>query len=94
MRPLTFSLVISVLIAVSMHFIPVWADDFYGTLYHGTIVKVFPRGWPIKYVFEGEFQNSIPLILLKISANVLICWTAAYLLMLAFGRICRKMKKS
>jgi hypothetical protein len=89
MRLAVFSLVIAALITIALHFIPDWSDDFYGAEFHGAMVKVFPRGFPINYVFEGDLKNSTLLIIARISANLIICWATLYLFMFAVFRLSR-----
>lgn len=67
-------------LAVAMHSVPVAYDSFDLVEVHGRQTKVFPRGWPISYVSEGEMRDQAWLVAFKCFANVTSVFFVVWLL--------------
>lgn len=87
MRRIFICLVASMLLAIALHFLPEKWDAFYPYEYQGRWIKVFPRGWPITYVFEGEMRDTSWVILLKLLGNVTLITLALLLAGFAWNSI-------
>jgi hypothetical protein len=82
MRRVFVSVVASVLLAIVMHVMPAAYDSFVVVELQGRSIKVFPRGWPVSYVFEGEMRDHLWLVALKLLVNVTL--TSLTMLLIVF----------
>jgi hypothetical protein len=78
---------LSVSTAAVMHIVPVAYDAFDLVQFQGQQLKVFPRGWPLSYVFEGEFRDQPEMIAFKCILNVLSVFLALYLLSITWRKL-------
>lgn len=79
MRRLLIIGLLSIAFAVAMHVIPVLYDTFSLAEVQGQQIKVFHRGWPIPYVFEGPLQDPIGLLVMKCALNVALMFFGVWL---------------
>ncbi len=92
MRRVIVYVVASILLAITMHIVPYACDCFYVVEYEGKLVKVFARGWPISYVFEGVFCDSPWAIASKLLANTIAVASVLLLVRFVWDRARRRVK--
>lgn len=87
MQRTILALIGSIIWNLLMHFLPVAYDVFKPVVFQGDHIKVFYRGWPLKYVTEGPLSDPVITAVMKTGANVAICAIVVWLILTTFARI-------
>jgi hypothetical protein len=87
MKRTILALFVAVIWNLLTHFLPIAYDVFTPIVFQGDQIKVFYRGWPLKYVAEGPLRDPISTVFLKSWANILISAVVVWLMLTAFARI-------
>lgn len=87
MKRTILALIVSVIWNLLAHFLPVANDIFTPIVFQGDHIKVFYRGWPVKYVAEGPLRDPTRTALLKTGANVVLSTVVVWLILSVVARI-------
>jgi hypothetical protein len=78
MRRLLISLVMSAMLEIMLHMVPIWNDSFTVSFSQGQYHKIFHCGWPLQYAMPAEFESGM--ISLKVVWNVIAIGLVIFLL--------------